>query len=212
MDSPSDNTATTLEHSDIVLDNAHSSKDCYSQYRCTLHNRSNHHMRSFPQFWNSHKQIMERFCSHGYRHTDPDEISGFEIHNCDGCCAKVDFTSAKPKSKIFHSEGSTVIFDGRWAVDGLSLLETVLKSVPYVKYGKDGYSNYLFEFRGTCKCESAKSKHSSDCEPNFIFKNLGIKMQWDKTIARNTTANVDQLDPIEWYIIINACIQSLRMG
>lgn len=201
----------TLEHSDISLANAHSNKECYSEYRCTLHNRSNHHMREFPQFWNGRKQIVERICEHGYGHTDPDEISGFEIHNCDGCCIKLNLDPINSKSKIIYSRDSGTVFEARWAIEGLSTLESVVKSTPYLKYGKEGYDNYLFSFRGAAPDKSAISDEYA-LQPNFIFKHLDIRISWDENISRNIASNIDQLDPIDWYITINACIQSLRLG
>jgi hypothetical protein len=80
----------TLEHSDVVLTNVHSPYKCAGQ-RCTIHHRSNHSMRSFPQHWRSDRGIMERVCPHGIGHPDPDspwdENSAAWIHGCDGCCA-----------------------------------------------------------------------------------------------------------------------------
>ena len=78
-----------LEHSEEILW-VHPSSACVGEY-CTIHNRSNHTMRSFPQHWRADRAIMERICSHGVGHPDPDEykltISVFEgVHGCDGCC------------------------------------------------------------------------------------------------------------------------------
>ena len=58
---------------------------------CTLHNRTKHGMRSFPQLWRADRKIMERLCPHGIGHPDPDEykiIVGIDdgVHGCDGCC------------------------------------------------------------------------------------------------------------------------------
>jgi hypothetical protein len=58
---------------------------------CTVHNRSDHSMRSFPQHWRSDRAMMERICPHGIGHPDPDEYkligSKYEgVHGCDGCC------------------------------------------------------------------------------------------------------------------------------
>lgn len=86
----------TLRSTRIQLENTnsfiycHDEKTCRGDF-CTLHNRSDHSMRSFPQLWRSDVGIMERICSHGIGHPDPDEFlirngefSG--IHGCDGCC------------------------------------------------------------------------------------------------------------------------------
>jgi hypothetical protein len=80
-----------LENSDVTI-KAHSPSVCAAQY-CTVHNRSNHSMRSFPQHWRADRAIMERICTHGVGHPDPDEYkllhSKYEgVHGCDGCCFK----------------------------------------------------------------------------------------------------------------------------
>jgi len=82
---------TELEHSSIRLA-THLKGTCIGEH-CTIHNRSDHPMRSFPQFWRSERGIMERTCTHGIGHPDPDEYklhaTGGElelVHNCDGCC------------------------------------------------------------------------------------------------------------------------------
>lgn len=71
----------------------HKAGTCMGQ-ACTIHNLSDHVMRSFPQHWRSDRAIMERICPHGVGHPDPDEfkltISEYEgIHGCDGCCMEV---------------------------------------------------------------------------------------------------------------------------
>lgn len=78
-----------LEHSSEKL-YTHSASQCKGN-RCTIHNRSDHRMRSFPQHWRSDRQIMERICPHGIGHPDPDEyrvLTGADrgVHGCDGCC------------------------------------------------------------------------------------------------------------------------------
>ena len=81
--------AIFLEHSTEFFRVMHSAGQCAGRY-CTIHNRSDHHMRSFPQSWRSDKGIMERTCPHGVGHPDPDEyrskINGLGVHGCDGCC------------------------------------------------------------------------------------------------------------------------------
>lgn len=83
-------TRITLEHTDLVLVNMHSPDACMGEY-CTIHNRSDHSMRAFPQHWRWDRGIMERICPHGVGHPDPDEykltLSKYEgVHGCDGCC------------------------------------------------------------------------------------------------------------------------------
>jgi hypothetical protein len=80
-----------LEHSDMVFKRAHSKGSCRGPY-CTIHNRSDHHMRSFPQIWNPMIFCMQRVCTHGIGHPDPDEINNDVVvkidheTNCCGCC------------------------------------------------------------------------------------------------------------------------------
>ena len=59
--------------------------------QCSVHNRTDHAMRSFPQVWRSDRRIMERACPHGVGHPDPDDFrvrTGLDdgMHGCDGCC------------------------------------------------------------------------------------------------------------------------------
>lgn len=63
----------------------HNSLACRGNY-CTLHNRSDHHMRHMRQSWRSDAGFMERICEHGIGHPDPDEIVMRPGHGCDGCC------------------------------------------------------------------------------------------------------------------------------
>ena len=79
-----------LEHSDTWLW-THQANLCSGQF-CTVHNRSDHSMRSFPQHWRGDRGIMERICSHGTGHPDPDEFKltldeSEGVHGCCGCCA-----------------------------------------------------------------------------------------------------------------------------
>lgn len=80
-----------LEHTDMYL-TAHDEDKCLGEV-CSLHRRSDHHMRGFPQNWRGDRYLMERTCPHGVGHPDPDDFrirngqdSG--IHGCDGCCSK----------------------------------------------------------------------------------------------------------------------------
>lgn len=75
-----------LENSDVWLW-VHLPDRCVGEH-CTIHNRSDHHMRDMPQHWRGDRNIMERICSHGVGHPDPDEIASNTIHGCcsDGCC------------------------------------------------------------------------------------------------------------------------------
>ena len=53
---------------------------------CYIHNRTDHHMRSYPQHWRDDRWIMERICPHGIGHPDPDDPTEDRMHKCDGCC------------------------------------------------------------------------------------------------------------------------------
>jgi hypothetical protein len=82
-----------LEHTDHVLTNVHEAGTCLGEW-CTIHNRSEHPLRSFPQHWRGDRQLMERICPHGVGHPDPDDckltgVAGSTdgIHGCDGCCS-----------------------------------------------------------------------------------------------------------------------------
>lgn len=79
-----------LEHTNLWL-RVHNPVLCEGR-PCTVHNRSDHSMRSFPQHWRGDRGMMERICSHGVGHPDPDEkhspnwTEGDGVHGCDGCC------------------------------------------------------------------------------------------------------------------------------
>jgi hypothetical protein len=77
-----------MENTDITLV-VHESDMCIGEY-CTIHNKSDHSMRSFPQQWRGDRGIMERICPHGIGHPDPDSpwpAESYEwVHGCDGCC------------------------------------------------------------------------------------------------------------------------------
>lgn len=82
-----------LEHTGDLLTNTHPYGSCAGEY-CTIHHRSDHVMRAFPQQWRSDRMVMERVCPHGVGHPDPDDISlagpdaaAYAVHGCDGCCA-----------------------------------------------------------------------------------------------------------------------------
>jgi hypothetical protein len=82
-----------LEHTDEVMLNVHPDGNCYGE-RCTIHNRSDHVMRAFPQRWRGDRMLMERICPHGVGHPDPDDYkltgsngAAESVHGCDGCCS-----------------------------------------------------------------------------------------------------------------------------
>jgi hypothetical protein len=78
-----------LENTEIWL-TCHDDGTCYGQV-CSLHNRSQHHMRGWRQNWRGDRYIMERVCEHGVGHPDPDDYTILikidkGTHGCDGCC------------------------------------------------------------------------------------------------------------------------------
>ena len=80
---------TMLENTNIEI-MCHLPDQCEGEV-CSIHNRSDHSMRSFPQHWRGDRGIMERTCPHGVGHPDPDDYrvrNGEDdgVHGCDGCC------------------------------------------------------------------------------------------------------------------------------
>ena len=61
-------------------------------YWCPIHYPSPHHMVDWQQDWRSDRGLMERICSHGVGHPDPDDHKAMDqyewVHGCDGCCAR----------------------------------------------------------------------------------------------------------------------------
>lgn len=89
-----------LEHSDTMI-TCHAEDKCLGEF-CTVHNRSGHSMREFPQHWRDDRGIMERTCPHGVGHPDPDspwpEGDAKWSH---GCCHKSCCTDAvSPAGKL----------------------------------------------------------------------------------------------------------------
>lgn len=79
-----------------VLVNVHSPALCAGRH-CVMHNPSDHHMRQWPTNWRADRGLMERVCTHGIGHPDPDALAycvsigqAWQArHGCDGCCAPV---------------------------------------------------------------------------------------------------------------------------
>ncbi len=67
----------------------HSPDKCAGR-ACCIHNPSNHHMRSWRQNWRADRYLMERVCTHGVGHPDPDDPNPDRVHGCDGCCAPLE--------------------------------------------------------------------------------------------------------------------------
>ena len=73
-----------------VLHNVHPVGTCKHE-NCTIHNPSDRAEAIGKQKWRTDRGMMERVCSHGHGHPDPDEfLYGDALaHACDGCCGKV---------------------------------------------------------------------------------------------------------------------------
>ena len=83
------NVYNQLEHSQIKL-HTHTIDLCKGEV-CSIHNKTDHNLRSYPQFYRFDRGIMERICDHGVGHPDPDDYlirKGIDdgTHGCDGCC------------------------------------------------------------------------------------------------------------------------------
>jgi len=83
-----------LENTDEILLFNHLEKDCKGR-SCVLHKMTDHSMRHLPQHWRGDRRIMERICTHGIGHPDPDQFEYWKergvdssegVHGCDGCC------------------------------------------------------------------------------------------------------------------------------
>lgn len=72
----------------------HPPDTCANDAQCSVHNPSDHHMRTWPTNWRADRYQLERLCMHGTGHPDPDDLAyhvsrGQEwkaAHGCDGCC------------------------------------------------------------------------------------------------------------------------------
>ena len=80
-----------------VVYNVHPPEVCAGR-PCAVHRPSSHHMAAWPQNWRTDRYIMERMCSHGVGHPDPDHMRyalriapadglAHGLHGCDGCCS-----------------------------------------------------------------------------------------------------------------------------
>lgn len=62
---------------------------------CAIHDPSDHHMRNLPVFYRSDRNIVERCCSDGVWHPDPDQVTRWQetlshaeavAQSTHGCC------------------------------------------------------------------------------------------------------------------------------
>lgn len=85
-------------HGGLVLE-IHPESACAGQ-NCCVHNPSTHPLSDAPLHWRGDRGLMERICSHGCGHPDPDDLAfkkrsmtpgqyengAWGIHGCCGCC------------------------------------------------------------------------------------------------------------------------------
>jgi hypothetical protein len=140
---------TLLEHSDEALTNTHPATACNGQW-CTIHNRSDHHMRQLPQHWRSDRGIMERICPHGIGHPDPDspwpnESSNW-THGCDGCCDPDTTQADRPTAEHDTSELETL------RAENARLRSQITELLPFV----------LSEVRAGLELGPPPADHSAD--------------------------------------------------
>ena len=98
--------------------NLHPVERCAGE-ACIVHNPSDHHMRKWDVTLRE-TALIERLCSHGVGHPDPDswpamnkismEVYGgqspcFEVHGCDGCCDPVRYANGHIASNGYWHPG-----------------------------------------------------------------------------------------------------------
>ncbi len=79
---------------DTLVERVHSPYACSGQV-CVIHNPTVHRLSSWPMVWRADRGIVERVCTHGIGHPDPDQFEFWlshgrpeeVVHGCDGCCA-----------------------------------------------------------------------------------------------------------------------------
>lgn len=86
-----DNRVVDAQGRTIVVHN----RDMCTGRPCVIHSPSEHKTRDWPMNFRFDKMaLVERLCTHGVGHPDPDSVHYFEtigvermgIHGCDGCC------------------------------------------------------------------------------------------------------------------------------
>lgn len=75
----------------------HTAHQCAGQ-RCCIHKPTAHRLTAAPLHWRGDRGLMERICTHGVGHPDPDDLDhkrrtradydahAWGVHGCDGCC------------------------------------------------------------------------------------------------------------------------------
>lgn len=111
-----------LEHTEVAL-MGHGPDRCGGR-PCSLHNRTDHALRHFPQRWNNDERVMERVCVHGIGHPDPDHVFYVkhvrrvrydDDHDCDGCCGLLKDIPRRPARQ--YATWAPVRQHAIWAVE-----------------------------------------------------------------------------------------------
>ncbi len=114
----------------------HNRSECAGQH-CSIHNPSDHPLMDRPLNWRGH--VMERICTHGIGHPDPDDsawrrrtgqpVNG--IHGCDGCCSGRRLPDTEPVRGPVDVD-KTVLSPGTpQQVDSLNAFQASGKFHPY---------------------------------------------------------------------------------
>jgi len=89
---------TYTDSSGATYRNIHPHTSDCDLYGCSIHSPSDHPMIDWPTVFRSDTGMMERICSHGVGHPDPDALNYLVrsgqagarwagVHGCDGCCS-----------------------------------------------------------------------------------------------------------------------------
>lgn len=123
-----------LEHTNTTY-NTHAADVCDQEFPCSIHRRSPHPMRAFPQTWCGQHHIMERLCPHGLAHPDPDDYLvrtkqvgttppdpddyqaktpvSDATHPCDGCCTPAYLNCWTPWAK---ADRAWIHYRANWGI------------------------------------------------------------------------------------------------
>lgn len=144
-----------LEHRNIAV-GTHSADKCAGEF-CTIHNRSDHHMRHMKQEWRWDKGIMERICEHGIGHPDPDEINGDGIHGCDLCCVgKVEVVSVSLNTEDNNKEYMEKIYNilDEWSCISSANLEDFYDAMVELERREKALTDFINTPCGDKKCKT----------------------------------------------------------